>query len=506
MKKYVFYPILFSINPILLMFAVNISDLSVTQLFPIILITPLLALGLVWLFYKIFKDIHRAGFIVFLLIFWFYYYVPVRLAANTFKIGSILFGSIWIYFPIWCLLFLFLSSGWIWKRIKSPETITMFLNTLSIILISLSIFRISTELIPRYNTRKEVSQNNTITSGSIDKNKLPDIYYIILDGYAREDILKELYNYDNSEFITELKNRDFLVAEQSQSNYMQTVLSLASSLNMDYLTGTPTKIINHGKMIGMIKHNRAQLFLQDLGYKYLAFSSGYPPTDITNAEFYYSPPKIGKSHDLEALLMINSILAPFIDKGWIAVPFTRFNEAQERVKYIFESLKNEVPLIEGPKYIFAHIVAPHPPFIFDQNGAITPDEVLILQGADTFPGTIDEYKRGYISDLTYLNKQVIQTIDGILANSNNPPIIILQADHGPDAYFGMTLKDNTCLKERFSILNAYHLPSQSLNQIPEDITPINTFRIIFNTYFGTQFDILPNHNYFATWENPYPIH
>ena len=473
MKKYVFYPILFLINPILLMYAVNISDISFSQLFPIILITPLLALGLIWILFKLYKDIHRAGFMVFLLTFWFFYYVPVRVGANNIHIGSTSLGSNWIIFPIWCLVFLFLSSGWVWKRIKSPETITFFLNTLSIILVSFSIIHISRHIIPRYITHTEVIHDILTNSESIDKTSQPDIYYIILDGYAREDILKELYNYDNSEFIVALKKRGGFIAKQSQSNYMQTVLSLASSLNMEYLSGTSNQILNHGKLIGMISHNRTQAFLQDLGYKYVAFSSGYPPTDITNAEYYYSPPNLGKSDDLEALLLINSVLAPITDYGWIHVPITHYRAAQERVKYIFDSLKNEVPLVDGPKYVFAHIVAPHPPFIFDQNGPITPDDPLILQGADTYPGSIDEYKRGYVSDLTYLNNEVVQTIDGILANSKNPPIIILQADHGPDAYFGLRLENNMCLNERFSIFNAFYVPDHSISTIPEDITPIN---------------------------------
>jgi hypothetical protein len=61
------------------------------------------------------------------------------------------------------------------------------------------------------------------------------------------------------------------------------------------------------------------------------------------------------------------------------------------------------------------------------------------------------------------------------------------------------------MKERFSILNAYYLPNQNSIQIPEDITPVNTFPVIFNAYFGTHFETLQNHEYFATWENPFPF-
>lgn len=61
-------------------------------------------------------------------------------------------------------------------------------------------------------------------------NSLPDIYYIIVDGYGRSDLLKELFEYDNSTFLQFLSDRGFYVAEAAHSNYVQTSLSIASSL------------------------------------------------------------------------------------------------------------------------------------------------------------------------------------------------------------------------------------------------------------------------------------
>jgi hypothetical protein len=338
----------------------------------------------------------------------------------------------------------------------------------------------------------------------VDKTNLPDIYYIILDGYARGDVLQELYNYDNTSFIQSLNTRGFKVASQSQVNYIQTILSLASSLNMEYLPGKPARQPNKGWLMGLIYQSRTRTYVEQLGYQFVSFSTAYPPTDISNADYYFNPPNEGKSHDLEALLLINTVLNPFTDNGWIKVPITKYHAGQERVIHIFTSLERTVPVVEGPKFVFAHVIAPHPPFIFDQNGPVTPEKALILQGAKDFEGRIDEYLYEYISDLKYVNQRVIQSIDGIQANSKIPPIIILQADHGPDAYLDWNSLES-CLKERFSIFNAFYLPGQESNIIPDDITPVNTFRILFNSYFGTQFEILPNYHYFATWENTFPF-
>jgi hypothetical protein len=32
---------------------------------------------------------------------------------------------------------------------------------------------------------------------------------------------------------------------------------------------------------------------------------------------------------------------------------------------------------------------------------------------------------------------------------------------------------------------------------------VNTFRIIFNNYFGAKLDLLPERNYYSSWSEPY---
>jgi len=111
--------------------------------------------------------------------------------------------------------------------------------------------------------------------------------------------------------------------------------------------------------------------------------------------------------------------------------------------------------------------------------------------------------RRYRDQLTYTNGRVRQTIDGILSGSERPVIIILQADHGPGSTLNWEDVAGTDLRERFSILNAYYLPEQGEADLYEGITPVNTFRLVFNRYFGANYELLREESYFSTYSRPY---
>jgi hypothetical protein len=116
----------------------------------------------------------------------------------------------------------------------------------------------------------------------------------------------------------------------------------------------------------------------------------------------------------------------------------------------------------------------------------------------TIPMSDEDYKIRYIAQLEFINAQVAKTIDSILANSTTPPIIIVQADHGPRMYTDFDSEKDTCLKEAFSVFAAYYLPGIDPEAIPQDISSVNLFRIIFNNYFGADMDLLNRKHYFDT--------
>jgi hypothetical protein len=181
---------------------------------------------------------------------------------------------------------------------------------------------------------------------------------------------------------------------------------------------------------------------------------------------------------------------------------------RDRVNYTLDELGNIKPQ-EDPLFIFAHIFAPHPPFVFDQDGkSIHPPRSFTRYDANGFMnrgGTQEEYIEMYSGELNYLFNQILIVVDQLLAQSNTPPVIIIQGDHGPGSMVNQSSIENTNLNERLSIMNAYYFPGLDYSTLYPSITPVNSFRVIFNYYFQTNLSLVPDRSYFSTGGSPYQI-
>ena len=163
---------------------------------------------------------------------------------------------------------------------------------------------------------------------------------------------------------------------------------------------------------------------------------------------------------------------------------------RQRVLYTFEHIADATEM-DSPVFVFAHVVAPHPPYAFGPNGEPVPTK---SHGSYTY----DEFKEVYRDQVMYVNKRVKVVIDEILSQSSEPPIIIVQADHG--ACYGRYLPN---IAARMSILNAYYFPDQNYKALYEDITPVNTFRVVLNSYFGADYELLEDKSYHSSTDLPY---
>jgi hypothetical protein len=341
---------------------------------------------------------------------------------------------------------------------------------------------------------------------------LPDIYYIILDGYGRADVLQDLYAYDNRAFLTALEQRGFTVLGRSVSNYAQTSLSLASSLNMAYLSpealGESVASDSQEQLASLIRNSQVRSRLKALGYVSVAFSTGYRRTEMESADVYLPAP-IRTWTPFEALLLETSVLWPMVELAQHAglVAYPGYQADRDQIQFLLTHLESR-PVSEQPRFVFAHVVAPHPPFVFLADGDSTnPASPFRLQDGNEFLGSLDEYESGYIQQLQYVNRRVLTVVDAILASTDGDVIIVLQGDHGPGSRLDWEDPAGSDLYERMSILNAIRLPMDGKSgEIPASLSPVNTFRLIFNRQFGDEYELLVDRSYFSTWHRPYAYH
>ena len=389
--------------------------------------------------------------------------------------------------------------------------ITKILNIASFFLVAISLFNIGmnqfkTGATGQYKLNEEyvkVSQ-----AGSRLQREYPNIYYIVLDAYARADVLEDIYKYDNTEFINYLTQKGFYVAGKSRSNYCQTALSLASSLNYTYLNDLAESVdidnASHHPLTKMIRDNRVFHFLKQYGYRTVIFdASGWDVVAMKNADIIYNTPRWGLNAFHRELVNTTPLFYVF-GRTSVLSTIMQYNYHRSKILYTFDKLR-EVGNQEGPLFVYAHILVPHQPFVFGANG----EQVV----PDTDPFSIwytvqmgrkrEAYVEEYTKQLAFVNKMVKEAIDSIISKSSVPPVIILQADHGPASMLNTEDSDKTNIKERMSILNAYYFPGNDYEHLYESITPVNTFRIIFNQFFETQYELLKDESFFSTWSQPY---
>lgn len=334
---------------------------------------------------------------------------------------------------------------------------------------------------------------------------LPDIYYLVLDAYARDDVLREIYSYDNSAFLGELIDRGFQVDPHAVANYTHSELSMASSLNLRHLDDLP-EFLRSSDLIadeGAIRGAAAELIqlsslrntLEELGYTSVSYDSGYVRTRMDRAQRFIQNPAIETVSTwqigLEFLLLDTTMGRGLVQLlGPQLSPHTRLFEAhRQRVLFTLESLADfaEAP---GDYFVFAHVISPHVPFVFDAEGnpvdSRDPYTLLDVRGGD--PDNI----RMYADQLHYLNGRVLAAIDAIMAASDTPPIIVLQSDHGGKVYREPDPPLEIRMRLSLPILNAIHAPGF---EFYPGMTPVNTFRVLLNERFGVAMELVDDRSY-----------
>ena len=288
----------------------------------------------------------------------------------------------------------------------------------------------------------------------------------------------------------------FFVASCGQSNYMRTMLSLATTFNMNYLDSLNPNFAEDPStdwLLPYLKHNRVREMLTALGYKTIVFQNTFGNLTWDDASVVYKPDKLSAMvSPFEGLLLRTTLVRAWIDNNTKASDLTDKVVHRNETLYILDKLP-DVPGIKGPKLVFVHLIIPHPPFVLGPNG-----EAIDIPYSDPGKGTYaeEDYKRGYSDSVIYIDQRMKEIIPQLIEKSKVPPIIVIAGDHGPAPIGG----EQNSMRN----LNAYYLQGKTEN-LYSSITPVNTFRVIFNSFFNGHYELLPDKSYFSKYGMLYDL-
>lgn len=480
-ERFSLHPFLFAIYPVIFVFATNIQEVKYQQVIPLLFAIVVLTFMLQLLMSCVFMNKKAANIVLTISIIMFYSYGYVY---------SFLESSLDLYhlrhrysYAIYCGIFI-LAIYLLLKTKRKLNNPTKILNAISLTLVALSLISIGYNAVQEkhLSVQAGINELNNLNSTSVVAENRPDIYYIILDAYAGEGILEDYFGYDNREFISFLREKGFYVVNKARSNYSTTILSLASSLNMEHMecVENAKSCVNPSRGSSLIENNQLMKKLKRKGYEVATYYGGWYMSSADNKCAKYA-----NTMNLELVITVlsKSMLSPFYSKLFE-------DEKRAHTLCILSGLETIQHSYDKPVFVFAHLMLPHHPYIFGPNGEpVSPERIeLGWEGLENDPD-------GYLDQVKYANMKMKEIVTKILSESDVPPVIVIQGDHGLKAHIrDWSDPSDVEVQRRMSILNAYYLPGK-MGALYDTITPVNTFRVISNEYFNSNMELLEDVSY-----------
>lgn len=439
----------------------------------IILITFIL-LAVVWVFVRDWKV--AALLVTFFLVLFFSYGHIQEAFADTARLG---YPKHRLLLPIWIAIFV-VGSLLLLRFGPKLRGFTNPLNVMGLVLIILTIPNIVThEPITDLLSADKVSINpvpEVVGQGNLTTK--PDIYYITTEGYSSTRTYQKNLGYDNTPFINFLKSRGFYVAEDSSSNHSRTVLSLASALSMETLEYlTPEDIDNTYGYYHILIDNKVTKLLKAQGYRMIYLRERYAAKgDYSGGDLYFGCEGVGRvalhAEGFSGALLHTTVLEPFLRKFAFLEADKRFLRSCDFAQLI------ESKSLDGPKMVIIHLLGPGKAF---------------LVGVDTVADHLEQ--------LDFTNEGLSRVVHALTSDPEYSPIIVIQGDHGEGSFYGTegsTATEPDTIPSKMGIINAYHLPDGGDKLLYPNISPVNTFRVIFNYYLGGNYDLVEDKLWFST--------
>ena len=512
------HPFLVGIFPILIIYSQNIGRVEITELFLPVIIIVGLTIGLYYFLKLILKNENKSAIIVTLILIMLFSYGHIYYLLSDVMIDEFDIGQNRYLIPAFGLV-LGISIFFIIRARRVFDNATSILNVISIVFIIVAISNVA--LVGAEITSCDKCSNQEFFyeardfsdyfeshEFSISENQeLPDVYYLILDEYARNDALIEYHNFSNHELTEFLEKKGFHIAKNSFANYPMSVQSIPAIMNMDYINFLAdeigTEVRNYkplnGKNYGLYPNNMVIKNFKEMDYKIITFNTfalHLHENPLADKTFCHRD-KFLLDNRLADVLARTSIFGYYIER-WAE------GELRQATLCAFENFGNAGNVFDEPVFVWAHVMLPHPPWIFGPNGEeITPGKPLLITDNPEFRDSGWEPKRQYIQQVQLANKKTIEVVENILENNRNA-IIIIQGDHGTAWETNWMEPSKEDAWQRLRNFDAIYFPDKDKRDLLlDDRTLVNTFRTVFNAYYESNYELLENKMYWGWNAKPY---
>jgi len=400
------------------------------------------------------------------------------------------------------LLFLLVASVVLaitWATLRYGSKYVAAINTgltvASVVLLLMTVIPIVPYIVSSPKASVNTTIDDLVTTRSTDR----DIFYVIFDRYGSATSLASGLNVLDNDLPDWLEDNAFFVASNAHANYVRTMLSLPATLSLDYLDDVATVMgadsSDYRPVADSFQRHRLGAFLKAQGYRYTHLGNWFGLTskvDLADRNLRKNSMTEFDS-TLYETSAIPEVMSVFEQRSIPQIQQVAVDDSL----YQFETLR-QIANDPTKDFVFAHILLPHDPFVFNADGSIVPYTEQQTRSRDDL----------FHAQLAFTNSQIKTLVGSLLAVPEaQQPIIVMQADEGPypQAYdenqmtFDWTEASAAEVETKFGILDAFYLPSDASADATvspyDSISSVNTFRLVLDRYFGTNLGFLPDRSY-----------
>jgi len=473
-------PFFIAVFPVLSLANENIEFINFTSIIRSLIFSIIAAYTIYLIFFLIIRNWNKTSVLsslsIFLLLSYGNIYLLIEELTGEVIRHRFLLGLFGLVFLSIALLVVF--------RLKNAKMINQAILTGGVVIAIYFIISIGWFELRQKESTELVGLNQEVQDFTQSIEQLPDIYLIVLDAHTRSDVLKDVYNHDNSLFIQELEKLGFYIADCAHSNYPLTDLSMGSIFAMDYFHNIYDSFSN--VVLPQLSKTPVVESLVQNGYVTIAFDNFYFDHFGFEADHYYSKEKnlFGSINEFEEMLIHTTALRLILDMegvfptSWVRVFKDDIYLSQYRDSiYSLDTIK-DLPDLDSPQFVYLHLMATHSPYSILADGS--------------FGNTKEGPEYSYIDAVTFIDSVIPGILEEIISESNIPPIIILIGDHGP-------IMKGVPIEERLSILHGVYMQGEEPVGFYDSSTSVNSFRRVFNYLFEVDLELLEDQSY-GLWQ------